>query len=185
VFIYRFNPLEGTLATKNPDELAASPGAGPRHIAFHPNGKWAYVINELDSTVNVLKLDSKTGTATLVDTVSTLPSGVKQENLTGEVAVHPNGKFLYGSNRGHDSIAAFAIDQETGRLSSLGHFPVGGRTPRNFCIDPSGKFLLSANLDSDSVTVLQIDPATGSLARTAHEIKVIQPYCIQYFSVGN
>jgi 6-phosphogluconolactonase len=165
--------------------LAFLPGAGPRHIAFHPNGKWAYVINELDSTINALGYDSKTGILRLMDTLSTLPVDAKEENITGEVVIHPNGKFLYGSNRGHDSIAVFGIDQTTGRLNSLGHCPAGGRSPRNFNIDPSGRFLLSANLDSDSITVLQIDPVSGKLSRTAHEIKVPQPFCIQFFSVSN
>ncbi len=182
VVAYRFNPGAGTLAPNNPSALATTPGAGPRHIAFHPNGKWAYVINELDSTLNALRYDSERGVLTQMDTVSTLPAGAKEENITGEVIVHPNGRFLYGSNRGHDSIAVFAIDQTTGRLISLGHCPAGGRSPRNFNIDPSGKFILSANLDSDSVTVLKLDPVTGKLARTAHEIKVIQPYCIQFSS---
>jgi 6-phosphogluconolactonase len=158
-----------------------SPGAGPRHIAFHPNGKWLYVINELDSTVTALGYDSKAGTLKLIETVSTLPAGTKVENITGEIAVHPNGKFLYGSNRGHDTMAIFEIDPKTGRLTSIGHHPAGGRTPRNFNIDPSGKFLLSANMDSDSITVHQIDPATGKLSRMAPEIKVLQPQCIEFY----
>jgi 6-phosphogluconolactonase len=113
-------------------------------------------------------------------TVSTLPDDAKDENITGELVVHPSGKFLYGSNRGHDSIAVFAIDQATGRLNSLGHCLAGGRTPRNFNIDPSGQFLLSANLDSDSVTVLRIDPVSGKLSLTADAIEVLQPYCIEF-----
>jgi 6-phosphogluconolactonase len=185
VLMYRFDAATGTLVPNNPSALASSPGAGPRHIAFHPSGKWAYVINELDSTINALGYDSKTGILRLMDTLSTLPVDAKEENITGEVVIHPNGKFLYGSNRGHDSIAVFGIDQTTGRLNSLGHCPAGGRSPRNFNIDPSGRFLLSANLDSDSITVLQIDPVSGKLSRTAHEIKVPQPFCIQFFSVSN
>ena len=186
VVAYRFNSAAGTIAANHPRDLATSPGAGARHITFHSNGKWAYVINELDSTVIALRYDSETGALTQMETVSTLPAGAaQQDNLTGEIVVHPNGKFLYASNRGHDSIAVFAIDQTSGRLRSLGHCLAGGRTPRNFNIDPSGKFLLSANLDSDSVTVLQIDPASGKLSRTAHEIKVLQPYCIQFFSPGD
>jgi len=180
VLIYRFDAAAGTLAPNEPSALAVAPGAGPRHIAFHPNGKWVYVINELDSTVIALRYDSTAGVLTLMDTVSTLPAGATVENITGEIVVHPNGKFLYGSNRGHDSIALFAIDQTTGRLTSLGHFPAGGRTPRHFNIDPSGKILLSANMDSDSVTVHQIDVPTGKLSRLAHEIKVLQPQCIEF-----
>jgi 6-phosphogluconolactonase len=186
VLAYRFNSAAGTITANHPSNLATSPGAGPRHITFHSNGKWAYVINELDSTVIALRYDSQRGGLTQIDTVSTLPAGAtQQDNLTGEIVVHPNGKFLYASNRGHDSIVVFAIDQTSGRLSALGHSLSGGRNPRNFDIDPSGKFLLSANLDSNSVTVLQIDPASGKLSRSAHEIKVLQPYCIQFFSPGD
>jgi 6-phosphogluconolactonase len=186
VLAYRFDSAAGTISANHPHDLATSPGAGPRHITFHSNGKWAYVINELDSTVIALRYDSQMGTLTQIDIVSTLPAGAaQQDNLTGEIVVHPNGKYLYASNRGHDSIAVFAIDQASGRLSSLSHSLAGGRTPRNFNIDPSGKFLLSANLDSDSITVLKIDPTTGKLSPGAHEIKVPQPYCIQFFSPGD
>jgi 6-phosphogluconolactonase len=180
VLSYYFDPAAGSLAPNNPSALATSPGAGPRHIRFHPNAKWAYVINELDSTVNALRYNSEVGVLTHMETVSTLPDGAKEENITGELVIHPNGRFLYGSNRGHDSIALFAIDQTTGRLNPLGHYPAGGRTPRNFNIDPTGKFLVSANLDSDSVTVLPIDPVTGKLSPPAHAIKVLQPYCIEF-----
>jgi 6-phosphogluconolactonase len=185
VVVYRFDPAAGTVVPNHRQDVVTSPGAGPRHIAFHSNGKWAYVINELDSTVIALRYDSRTGALTQIETVSTLPAGVaRQGNLTGEIVVHPNGRFLYASNRGHDSIAVFAIDPASGRLELVGHRLAGGRTPRNFNIDPSGKYLLVANLDSDSVTVLQIDPLTGNLSRAEHEIKVEQPYCIQFLSVG-
>jgi 6-phosphogluconolactonase len=180
VLVYRFDPTAGKLAPHEPSAVAIEPGAGPRHIAFHPDGKWVYVINELDSTVTALSYDSNAGALTLVDTVSTLPAGATVENITGEIEVHPNGKFVYGSNRGHDSIALFAIDQATGRLTSRDHFPAGGRTPRHFNIDPSGKILLSANMDSESITVHQIDAATGNLTRLEHEIKVPQPQCIEF-----
>jgi 6-phosphogluconolactonase len=180
VLAYRFDVARGILSPNDLSALATSPGAGPRHIAFHPNGNWAYVINELDSTVIALRYDAEGGKLTQIDTFSTLPAGTTRENITGEIVVHPNGKFLYASNRGHDSIAAFSIDQTTGRLNSGGHYLAGGRSPRNFNIDPSGKFLLSANLDSDSITVHQIDAATGGLLLTAHEIKVLQPYCVEF-----
>jgi 6-phosphogluconolactonase len=180
LLVYRFDAATGRLAPNEPNALAVAPGAGPRHIALHPNGKWVYVINELDSTVNALRYDSKTGVLTMMHTVSTLPAGAKVENITGEIEVHSNGKFLYGSNRGHDSIAVFAIDQETGRITAVDYFPAGGRTPRHFNIDPSGKFLLSANMDSDSITVHQIDTASGKLTPLAHEIKVQQPQCIEF-----
>jgi 6-phosphogluconolactonase len=180
VLAYHFDFARGTLTANEPGALSASSGAGPRHMAFHPNGKWAYVINELDSTIDVTQYDAKRGVLTRTESISTLPAGAAQENITGEIVVHPNGKFLYASNRGHDSIAAYAIGQSNGRLSPLGYFPDGGRTPRNFNIDPSGQFLLSANLDSDSVTVLRIDQASGTLSKTAHAITVVQPYCIEF-----
>ena len=180
VLAFRFYAATGTLAPNNLNAAAVKPGAGPRHIVFHPNGNWAYVINELDSTVAILKYDSETGRLTSLETVSTLPAGITTDNITGEIVIHPNGRFLYASNRGHDSIAVYAIDQLTGRLSSLGQHLAGGRVPRNFNIDPSGKFLLAANMDSDSVTVHQIDLATGKLSRLPHEIKIVQPYCIEF-----
>jgi 6-phosphogluconolactonase len=180
VLAYRFDGEKGTLTADHPGDLTTSPGAGARHIAFHPNGKWAYVINELDSTLNVLGYDSAAGAFTKIETISTLPAGTIVENLTGEVVIHPNGKLLYASNRGHDSIAAFGIDESSGRLSIVDYYPAGGRTPRNFNIDPSGNFVLSANLDSDSVTVLRIDPATGKLSSMPHVLKVSQPYCIVF-----
>lgn len=178
VLIYPFDGAAGTLAQNEPRTLTTKPGAGPRHLAFHANGRWAYFINELDSTITALQLDSAHGAFEPIETVSTLPDGAAVDNITGEIVIHPNGKFLYGSNRGHDSIAAYAIDQATGRLTSLGQHPAGGRVPRNFNIDPSGQYLLSANLDSNSVTVHRIDVASGKLSRTAHEIKLSQPYCV-------
>jgi 6-phosphogluconolactonase len=182
VLAYHFDFGRGTLTANEPGALTTSSGAGPRHLAFHPNGKWAYVINELDSTIDVTQYDAKHGVLTRTESISTLPAGATQENITGEIVVHPNGKFLYASNRGHDSIAAYAINQSNGRLCSLGYYPAGGRTPRNFNIDPSGKFLLSANLDSDSVTVLRIDSSSGTLSSTDHAIKITQPYCIEFLS---
>jgi 6-phosphogluconolactonase len=179
VLAYRFDGATGTLTPANLGPLSTPRGSGPRHIAFHSSGKWAYVINELDSTVLALGYDAKAGTITKLETVSTLPAGGFDGNITGEIVVHPNGEFLYASNRGHDSIAAFEINQQ-GRLKLIGHCAAGGRTPRNFNIDHSGRFLLSANLDSDSVTVLRIDPSSGKLSRTAQGIKVPQPYCIDF-----
>jgi 6-phosphogluconolactonase len=180
VTAYQFDAAAGTLAPQPSMSLASSPGAGPRHGAFHPNGQWAYFINELDSTITAVRCDVAAGAMTPLGTVSTLPQNAAAGNITGEIVVHPNGKFLYGSNRGHDSIASFAIDQDTGRLSPLGRHPAGGRVPRNFSIDPSGKFLLSANLDSNSVTVHRIDPGTGALSSTPHQVSIPQPYCIAF-----
>lgn len=180
VLAFRFDTAKGTLAPNNPGAVTAKPGAGPRHIAFHPKGDWAYVINELDSTVAVLRYDPETGVLTPLETVSTLPTRTTTDNITGEIVVHPHGRFLYASNRGHDSIAVYAINNSTGRLTLLGHHPAGGRVPRNFNIDPTGRFLLAANMDSDSVTIHQIDLATGKLSQLSREIKIVQPYCIEF-----
>jgi 6-phosphogluconolactonase len=181
VMAYRFDDA-GKLTPNHPSALATSPGSGPRHIAFHPNRNWAYIIHELDSTVTALTYDAEAGVLTCSDTVSTLPAGAAKNNITGEIAIHPNGKYLYASNRGHNSIALFAIDQISGRIVSIGHYPARGDNPRNFAIDPTGKFLLSANLGSDSVTVLQIDLGNGSLSPTAHAVNIVQPYCIKFYS---
>jgi 6-phosphogluconolactonase len=179
IFVYRFDKALGALAANAPPSWKSKPGAAPRHLTFHPNGKWAYVINELDSTMTLLSYDADRGVLDSIQTVPTLPSGATVENLTAEVAVHPSGKFLYGSNRGHDSIAMFAIDQTSGRLTSLGHHPAGGRTPRNFVVDPPGKFLISALQDSNRIVVHEIQPATGRLVTTKSQIAISQPMYIK------
>jgi 6-phosphogluconolactonase len=179
IFAYRFDMASGTLTANAPPSWKSKPGAAPRHLTFHPNGKWAYAINELDSTMTLLSYDADLGVFDPIHTVTTLPSGTIVENLTAEVAAHPSGKFLYGSNRGHDSIAMFAIDQTNGRLTSLGHHPAGGRTPRNFVIDPSGKVLITALQDSNRIVVHKIDPKKGTLAVTKSEITIPQPVCIK------
>lgn len=160
------------------------PGAGPRHFAFHPNGKFAYVINELDSTICALSYDAQAGKLNVEQTLSTLPDDCKgDDNTTAEVQVHPSGKFVYGSNRGHDSIAIFAVDPSTGHLTPKGHQSTKGNVPRNFGIDPSGNFLLAANQNSDNVVVFRIDTSTGSLTPTGHEIQVPKPVCVKFLPV--
>jgi 6-phosphogluconolactonase len=180
VMIYRLDPVAGTLTANDPPAASVPPGSGPRHFAFHPSGKFAYVINEMKSTVTAFKYDAEHGTLEPIATVTTLPDGFTGENTTAEVQVHPSGKFLYGSNRGHDSIAIFAIDQATGSLKPIGHQPTGGKTPRNFGIDPDGKFLLAANQDSNTITVLGIDPRTGKLQGTGHSIDIPRPVCVKF-----
>ncbi len=155
------------------------PGSGPRHFAFHPNGHNAYVINELNSTVTAFAYDADRGALTILQTLSTLPPGVKVTNYPAEVQVHPSGKFLYGSNRGHDSIAIFAIDPQTGKLRPVGHQGQGIKTPRNFGIDPTGKYLIVANQDSNSLVVFRIDPSTGELKPTGMVVEVPTPVCVK------
>ena len=182
VLIYRFDADKGSLVANDPPFAAVQPGAGPRHFAFHPTGRFAYVINETDLTLTVFSSDPERGGLTAVQTLSTLPVGqaVEPGFSTADVHVHPSGKFLYGSNRGHDSIVVFAIDQKTGRLTQLQHESTQGSAPRGFGIDPSGAYLLAANQRSDSVVVFRIDQQTGRLSPTGHKIEVGSPVCVKF-----
>jgi 6-phosphogluconolactonase len=182
IFVYKFDAAKGTLAPGDPPFATLSPGSGPRHFAFHPNSRNAYVINELLCTITAFNYDPDRGRLEEIQTISTLPEGqaVSPSISTAEIEVHPSGNFLYGSNRGHDTIALFAIDQERGTLRLVQHEPTRGKTPRNFAIDPTGLYLLAANQNSDSVVVFRIDIATGRLAATGHSIEVGAPVCVQF-----
>ncbi len=180
VLVYRFDAERGTVEPNEPDGASVKPGAGPRHFAFHPSGRYAYVINELGNTVTAFSYDAKRGTLQTIQDITTLPADFKGASYTAEVVVHPSGKFLYGSNRGHDSLAIFRIDEKTGQLTPAGHQPTGGKFPRNFNIDPSGRFLLAANQDGDNLLVFRVDPATGALTPTGQEIKIPMPVCIKF-----
>lgn len=155
-------------------------GAGPRHLAFHPNGRYAYVVNELDGTMTVFTYYADAGMLQPVQTVSTLPDGSDGRRSCAEIAVHPSGRFVYGSNRGHDSIAIFAIDEATGHVTPRGQTPTGGKEPRSFAIDPTGTFLLAANQHSDTVVTFRIDPSTGALIPTEHVAQVPTPVCLLF-----
>jgi 6-phosphogluconolactonase len=179
LFVYRFDPRKGTLTPNQPPSVSVAPGAGPRHFAFHPNGKNAYVINELNSTVTAFRYDSEHGILEPIQSVSTLPQGFKGSNYPAEVQVHPSGKFLYGSNRGHNSIVVFAIDPQSGKLRLVGYQSDRIKTPRNFAIDPTGTYLLVANQDADSVLVFRIDAETGELRPTGSAIEVPTPVCVK------
>jgi 6-phosphogluconolactonase len=180
VFVYRFDADKGSLAKNDPPSVKVAPKSGPRHFAFHPNGRYAYVINEMANTVTAMKYDAEHGTLKPVQTISTLPEGYKKPTWTAEVQVHPSGKFLYGSNRGHNSIAIFTIDEKTGELTAAGHQASGIKTPRNFGIDPMGKFMLVANQDGDSILVFRIDPKTGALRATGEKVEVGKPVCVKF-----
>ena len=186
VLIYRFDGSKGTLAAANPSAATLDPGAGPRHFALHPSGRHAYVINELTCTITTFRRDARTAGLETIQTISTLPDGqsVAKGFSTAEVQVHPSGRFLYGSNRGHDSIAVFAIDGKTGRLTAVQHEPTQGSTPRNFGIDPTGAFLLAANQRSDSVVVFRIDTRTGRLTPTGAKIEVGSPVCVKFVRIA-
>lgn len=172
----------GRLVPNDPAFASLAPGSGPRHFAFHPNGRFAYVINELLSTVTVFEHDADTGALDEIQTISTLPAGFDGQNTTAEVCVHPSGKFLYGSNRGHDSIAVFRIDQETGKLTVIGHSPSGGESPRNFAPDPSGRYLLAAHQNTDNVVAFRIDQESGLLEPTGSELAVGAPVCVVFLA---
>lgn len=159
-------------------EVNVQPGAGPRHSIFHPTGHYLYLINELNSTLIVYRYDSGEGYLEGLQTISTLPAGFKGENLCADL--HISGRYLYASNRKHDSLAVYLIDEEAGQLSYQGEVPSGGKEPRNFAIDPTGRFLLAAHERSDNIVCFQIDPADGKLRKTAHETKVSQPVCVKF-----
>jgi len=161
--VYRLNAAAGTLTPQDPPALKLAPGDGPRHFAFHPNGRVAYVINELHSTITGLHWDASRGVLQPFDTVSTLPADFKGDNTTAEVQVHPSGKWVYGSNRGLDSIAVFAVDRSSGKLRLIENVPSGGAMPRNFRMDPTGRWLLAANQRGNNIVVFRIDQKTGRL----------------------
>ena len=163
LLIYRFDAKTGTLTPNNPPYAKLDPGAGPRHLAFHPSNKYAYVVNELQSTITTFRYDARHGSLHKLKTLSTLPKDFSGSNDTAEIEVHPNGKFLFASNRGEDTIVVFSIDTKTGALRLAGHFPTQGKTPRNFKIDPTGKLLLVANQDTNNIAVFQIDSNSGQL----------------------
>lgn len=180
IMIYKLDAEKGTIVPNDPAFVKLKPGSGPRHFAFHPNGKFAYVINELASTVTAFAYEPASGALSEIQTITTLPADFHGSNGCAEVRVHPNGKFLYGSNRGHDSIAVYRIDPAKGTLTFVEHETSDIKTPRNFNIDPTGAFCLVANQGSDSVVVFRIDPQTGALEPTGHKISVGKPVCIRF-----
>lgn len=180
LLVYRFDATKGSLTPNDPPFAKLDPGAGPRHLAFHPDGRFAYVVNELQSTLTTFSYDADRGTFQKLGSVSTLPKNFSGTNDTAEIHVHPNGKFLFASNRGHDSIAVFAIDPRSGTLTPVDHFSTGGRTPRNFEIDPTGKFLFVANQDTNNIVLFRIDPDTGRLSRTGQTLEVPSPVSLRF-----
>jgi len=180
VMIYKLDAATGVITPNVPPTANVAPGAGPRHLAFAPSGKFVYVVNEIGNTVSAFKWDADHGAMEEFQTVTTLPDDFKEQNTTAEILVHRSGKFLYASNRGHDSIAVFSVDPASGKLTPQGQTPTGGKTPRNFNIDPSGKWLLAAHQNSDTIKVFSIDPSSGALTTTDHQIQVGSPTCIKF-----
>ncbi|QDU30922.1 6-phosphogluconolactonase [Anatilimnocola aggregata] len=180
VVIYSLDAATGKLSPHEPGFGKTPDRAGPRHFAFHPSGKTAYAINETGSSMTVFDFDAAKGSLTEVQTLSTLPEGFTANNSTAEVVVHPSGKFVYGSNRGHNSIAVFKVDEATGKLTAAGHQGEGIKTPRNFNIDLTGKWLLVGNQSGNDVLVFKIDQQTGALTPTANRIELAAPVCIKF-----
>lgn len=183
VLIYRFDSTKKTLLPNDLATVKVNPGAGPRHLAFHPNSNFVYVIHELESTVSVFSYDPDGGALRPIQTVSTLPRNSAGHNIAAEVQVHPSGNFLYASNRGHDSIAIFAIDIINGTLKTVQHVLTQGKTPRHFAIDPTGGYLFAANQNSDNVIVFRIDPKSGCLTPTGQKLDVYSPVCVKFVAV--
>ncbi|PYV29314.1 MAG: hypothetical protein DMG22_23340 [Acidobacteria bacterium] len=183
LLVYHFDPAQGSLKPNDPPFATVKPGAGPRHFAFHPGGRFVYTINEMGSTITAFSYDAMRGSLREFQTVSTLPKDFAGASDTAEIEVHPSGKFLYGSNRGHDSIAVFAIDDKMGTLTPVEHVPTEGKTPRSFAIDPAGSYLLVANQDSDNLVVFRIDARTGRLAPSDKVSDVPSPVCVIFVAL--
>jgi 6-phosphogluconolactonase len=178
--VYRFDSAKGTLTPNDPPFTKVEPGSGPRHFAFHPTGKYAYTINEIKSTVTAFRYDRALGTLQELQTVSSLPKEFSGNNSTAEIAVDRQGKFLYGSNRGNNSIAVFAIDPHKGTLTLVEHTSTQGKTPRNFAIDPTGSYLFAANQGSGNIVLFHIDRNTGRLTPAGQTVEVGSPVCVTF-----
>jgi 6-phosphogluconolactonase len=180
LMVYTFDRTRGMLERHAIPWIKVKPGAGPRHVALHPSGRFAFLINELDSTVTALSFDGKKGVFMELQVVPTLPAGFQGESTCADVQVAPSGRFVYASNRGHDSLVIYRIDRRTGRLGYVGHQSTRGKTPRQFEIDPTGRFLLVANQDTDAIVTFRIDPQTGTLAPTGQVVQVPTPVCVKF-----
>ena len=180
---YRINHDDGSLTPADSPYTRTPPGGGPRHFAFHPNGKHAYLLNEMGSSVTAMHYDDSRGMLNEIETLTTLPDDFDGVNHCADIHVSPDGQFVYASNRGHDTIAVFRVDQDTGGLSSVGHVSTGGETPRNFAIDPSGTYLIAANQDTGNILTFRINNDTGIPEPTGHEVDVPAPVCIKLLPV--
>jgi 6-phosphogluconolactonase len=179
LLVYSFDAVKGTLGTQ-PQVVKASPGAGPRHLVFSTDGRFLYMLNEMQSSVAAYSYDAASGALHELQTISSLPKGFSSENTAAEIEIDPSGKFVFASNRGDDSIAVFAIDSYTGMLTHVETDSSGGKTPRNFAIDPTGSWLLAANQDSDNIVVFGIDQKTGRLRPRGDVLQVPSPVCLKF-----
>jgi len=178
--IFKFDPATSSITAHEPTAFIAPPGSGPRHMTFSPDKKHAYIINELLSTITVASYTPSKGSLKEIQTIPTLPKDFTDPNITAEIEVHPTGKFVYASNRGHDTIAVFKRDQTTGELTFLQHAPCGGKHPRHFIIHPSGTWLLCGHMHSDTISILPLDTETGLLSPPTQTISCPKPACILF-----
>jgi 6-phosphogluconolactonase len=182
LLVYKVDVVKGTLAPNDPPFVKTPEGGGPRHFAFHPSGRFAYNCNEIKSSVTAYAYDGAKGSLTEIQTITTLPEEVER-NSTAEIQVHPSGRFVYCSNRGHDSLAIFSVDEKTGKLTAAGHQKTGGRTPRNFGIDPTGGYIVACNQATDNVAVFKVDQSTGKLTQVGDMVNVPAAVCVKFLSV--
>ena len=180
IMVYRLDPRAGRLLPHEPPWAETHPGGSPRHLAFHPSGRYLYTNGEADLTLSVFRYDAARGLLSYLDSAATVPDGVAGRLSTAQVLAHPNGRFVYVSNRGHDSIAVFRADPGTGEVARIANEPTQGRTPRNFAIDPAGRFLYVANQNSASIVCFRIDEETGLLAPTPQVASVPAPTCVLF-----
>ena len=180
IMVYRFNQDSGKLTPADQPYFKTAPGAGPRHFTFSKDGSHAFVVNELNSTLTSMTYEKANGILTEIQTITTLPERFSGENTCADIHIHPNGNFIYASNRGNDTIAVFSIEKVTGALRLIQNQSVEGKTPRNFAIHESGKFLVAANQNSNTITVFSLDPETGKLSNTGKSIPINKPVCILF-----
>jgi 6-phosphogluconolactonase len=183
LLVYRFDSTKGSLTPGNPPFVSVSPGAGPRHAAFAPTGRFLYVVNELQSSIAVFSYEPAAGTLESLQTISTVPGGFADKNTAAEVQISDSGRFLYVSNRGHDSIAVFAIDRQKGTLANIEFTSTRGKTPRAFAIDPTGSYLLVANQDSNQIVVFRIGPENGRLEPTEQGLSTDSPVDLEFVPI--
>ena len=184
VLVYKFNASTGALTPNTPPYAKVKPGSGPRHFSFHPSGKYAYVINEMACTVTAFTWNAKSGVLNEIETVTTLNEPLKKGYSTAEVVAHPNGRFLYGSNRGHNTIAVFQIDGATGKLTKVENKSTQGEVPRNFAIDPTGQFLIAANQNSNTIVLFRINQTSGALEQAGAPLAAPAPVCVRFLKIG-
>ncbi len=182
LLVYRYDNTTGTVTSNDPPGVDVTPGDGPRHVSFHPNGRWAYLVAEMGSSVHVFEWHADTGTLVPIERSSTLPDDFAGVSTTAEIRVHPNGKFVYVTNRGLNSLAIFAIDQQTGRLTLFDQVPTRGEKPRNFEFSPDGSWLIVTNHDSHNATVYSLNQDTGRLTQVGDPVAMPYPYCPRFLA---